>query len=89
MGCAFRLGPGGKGSNQAIAAPSLGGVVNFISKVRTDSFGELARSVQRNAGVHLDYLFTTPDIATGAAAIIGDEVSGRTQLWRRPVQRMR
>jgi hypothetical protein len=45
MGSAFRPGPGGKGSNQAIAAARLGGVVNFISKVGTDSFGELARIV--------------------------------------------
>ena len=33
----------------------------------TGPFGELARSVHRNAGVYLDYLFTTPDIAIGAA----------------------
>jgi ribokinase len=80
MGNAFRLGPGGKGSNQAIAAARLGGMVNFISKVGTDPFGELARSVHRNAGVHLDYLFTTPDAATGAAAIIVDEASGENAI---------
>lgn len=80
MGSAFRQGPGGKGSNQAIAAARLGGVVNFISKVGTDSFGELARSVHRNAGVDLDYLFTTPDFATGAAAIIVDEASGENAI---------
>ena len=80
MGSAFRLGPGGKGSNQAIAAARLGGVVNFISKVGNDPFGELARSVHQKAGVHLDYLFTTPELATGAASIIVDEASGENAI---------
>lgn len=80
MGSAFRLGPGGKGSNQAIAAARLGGTVRFISKVGADSFGELARSVHRNAGVQLDYLFTTSGDTTGAAAIIVDEASGENAI---------
>lgn len=80
MGSAFRLGPGGKGSNQAIAAARLGGMVSFISKVGSDPFGELARSVHRQAGVQMDYLFTTPEVATGAAAIIVDEASGENAI---------
>ena len=80
MGTAFRLGPGGKGSNQAIAAARLGGTVTFISKVGTDYFGELARSVHRKAGVHLDYLFTTPDDTTGAAAILVDQASSENAI---------
>jgi ribokinase len=80
MGSAFRLGPGGKGSNQAIAAARLGGRVRFISKVGTDPFGELAQNVHRKAGVQLDFLFTTPDAATGAAAIIVDQGSGENAI---------
>lgn len=80
MGSAFRLGPGGKGSNQAIAAARLGATVRFISKVGADAFGELAKSVHRNAGVQLDYLFTTSGDATGAAAIIVDEASGENAI---------
>lgn len=80
MGGDFRLGPGGKGSNQAIAAARLGGEVSFISKVGADPFGELAQSVHRNAGVKLDYLFSTPDAATGAAAIIVDRASGENAI---------
>lgn len=80
MGSDFRLGPGGKGSNQAIAAARLGGTVRFISKVGTDPFGELARSVHRNAGVKLDHLFSSPEAATGAAAIIVDQASGENAI---------
>ena len=36
MGAGFRLGPGGKGSNQSVAAARLGAKVFFISKVGED-----------------------------------------------------
>ena len=74
MGITFRPGPGGKGSNQAIAAAGLGRVVNSISKVGTDSFGELAKSFHRNAGIHLDFLITTPDLR--------DHEYDRSKDWR-------
>ncbi len=80
IGSEFRLGPGGKGSNQAIAAARLGADVRFISKIGTDTFGELAQSFHRNAGVHLDFLFTTPDATTGAAGIIVDNASGENAI---------
>ncbi len=43
LGSGFRMGPGGKGSNQAVAAARLAGNVAFISKVGQDSFGRMAR----------------------------------------------
>jgi len=43
MGNAFQLGPGGKGSNQAVAAARAGAKVSFISKLGKDPFGDLAR----------------------------------------------
>ena len=80
IGSEFRLGPGGKGSNQAIAAARLGSTVRFVSKVGADPFGELAQRIHREAGVKLDFLFTTPDHATGAAAIIVDQASGENAI---------
>ena len=38
------IGPGGKGSNQAIAAARLGGNVNFITKIGKD---QKARNIKR------------------------------------------
>ena len=41
MGTSFKLGPGGKGSNQAVAAARAGAKVSFISKLAHDAFGDL------------------------------------------------
>jgi ribokinase len=80
IGGDFQLGPGGKGSNQAVAAARLGGTVHFISKVGADPFAEIARSIYREAGLHLDFLFTSSAHATGAAAIIVDQSSGENAI---------
>src|SRR5271166_3928311 len=69
MGSEFKLGPGGKGSNQAVAAARAGGRVSFISKLGPDPFGDMARSLYTAEGIDTQFLFTTAS-ATGAAAII-------------------
>jgi ribokinase len=80
LGGDFRLGPGGKGSNQAVAAARLGATVHLISKVGTDPFAEIARSIYRDAGVHLHFLFTSREHSTGAASIIVDQASGENAI---------
>ena len=80
FGSTFQLGPGGKGSNQAIAAARLGCEVHFISKVGADTFGDLARRFHAEAGVKSDFMLTTADLATGAAAIIVDEQNGENAV---------
>ena len=44
------VGPGGKGSNQAIAAARLKGNVKFITKVGKDNYAEMALSIYKEAG---------------------------------------
>jgi ribokinase len=51
MGSSFQLGPGGKGSNQAVAAARAGAKVSFISKLGEDAFGDMARATYRTEGV--------------------------------------
>ena len=48
------VGPGGKGSNQAIAAARLNGKVNFITKVGKDNHADMAFSLYKEAGVNTD-----------------------------------
>ena len=79
MGNEFKLGPGGKGSNQAVAAARAGGRVSFISKLGPDPFGEMARNLYKTEGIDTQFLFTTKS-ATGAAAIIVDAEKGENAI---------
>jgi ribokinase len=80
MGSDFRLGPGGKGSNQAVAAARLGGKASFLSKLGRDSFGDLARRTYLQEGIDTRFVFETDSIPTGAATIIVDEVTGENAI---------
>ena len=79
MGSAFQLGPGGKGSNQAVAAARAGARVSFISKLANDSFGEMARSMWKHEGIDASHVSSTTT-PTGAAAIILDQSSGENAI---------
>jgi ribokinase len=79
MGQSFQLGPGGKGSNQAVAAARAGAKVAFISKLGPDPFGEMARTLYREEGIDTQYVFSTPN-PTGAAAILIDALKGENAI---------
>jgi ribokinase len=79
MGPSFAMGPGGKGSNQAVAAARAGGKVSFISKLGRDPFGEMARKLYADEGIDTRHLFST-DVATGAAAILIDAARGENAI---------
>lgn len=80
LGSSFKLGPGGKGSNQSVAAARLGGNVSFIGKVGRDAFGMIARETGKESGIDMRYLFESSGEATGAAAIIVDHRSGENSV---------
>jgi ribokinase len=79
MGSNFALGPGGKGSNQAVAAARAGAQVKMACKLGDDPFGQLARKTWADAGID-DSLTRNCDSATGAAAILIDEVRGENGI---------
>jgi ribokinase len=79
LGQSFQLGPGGKGSNQAVAAARAGGRVSFISKLGQDAFGDMARNMYKTEGIDTRFLFTTAS-ATGAATIIIDAEKGENAI---------
>ncbi|MEE8270872.1 MAG: ribokinase [Alphaproteobacteria bacterium] len=76
MGSAFKLGPGGKGSNQAIAARRAGAQVTFITKLGADTFGALARTTYRAEGIAEDFVYESADKTTGAASIVVNQDTG-------------
>ena len=51
LGNSFSLGPGGKGSNQAVAAGRLGVKVSMISRLGKDDFGQMALETWKSSGV--------------------------------------
>lgn len=56
MGNGYSEGPGGKGSNQAVAARRLGAKVNFVGCVGKDRFGDAAFELWRNEGVDAEFV---------------------------------
>src|SRR5258708_72757 len=76
LGSGFLLGPGGKGSNQSVAAARLGAQVQFITKIGRDKFGDIARALYQDEGVDARFVHETAEHATGSAVIIVDETSG-------------
>lgn len=79
LGRGFKLGPGGKGSNQAVAAARLGGDVSFITRLGQDAFADLARQTWADAGVKA-CVTHHPDSYTGAAFIFVDDATGNNAI---------
>ena len=68
----FDLGPGGKGSNQAVQVARLGGEVEFVSLIGTDDFAGIATDLYRREGVGTAHLRSTSERNTGVGFIILD-----------------
>jgi ribokinase len=78
-GSGFKMGPGGKGSNQAVAAARLGVPVTFISKIGRDEFGTVAAATWRKEGIAARVV-ETADQPTGAAFIYVNDVTGENAI---------
>ncbi|WP_300585563.1 ribokinase [Marivita sp.] len=75
LGRSFALGPGGKGSNQAVAAGKTGASVGILTKLGQDPFAEMALNTWKNAGV-TPLVTQDPESYTGAAYIFVDDATG-------------
>lgn len=73
LGSYFKLGPGGKGSNQAVAARRCGADVTMISKLGRDTFSKIALDSFSNEGISHEYVYQDENYETGAALIMVDE----------------
>jgi len=67
------VGPGGKGSNQAIAAARLNGNVNFITKIGKDNHADMAFRLYKEAGVKTSSIIQDENLSTGVAGIMIDD----------------
>lgn len=71
LGGEFKMGPGGKGANQAVAAARLGGDVSFVCKVGKDVFGEKSLEGYRKEGIDISNVIYS-DKPSGVALIMVD-----------------
>jgi ribokinase len=75
IGSGFKLGPGGKGSNQSVAAARVEADVTFISKIGKDEFGAIALATWKREGIKAR-VAETADEPTGAAYIFVNDQTG-------------
>jgi ribokinase len=75
----FRILPGGKGANQAVAAARLGARVEFIGCVGADAFGQQARDALQREGVGTAHLRTLAGECTGTAIVLVER-SGQNSI---------
>ena len=78
-GSAFKMGPGGKGSNQAVAAARSGAQVTFCTRLGNDAFGKIALETWKAEGIETRVRMLD-DLATGAAHIFVDEADGKNAI---------
>lgn len=79
LGQHFMLGPGGKGSNQSVAAARAGGDVHIITRLGQDAFAAMARDLWKDAGV-VPEVTEDPDSYTGSAFIFLEAATGQNAI---------
>lgn len=79
-GTRFQTGPGGKGSNQAVAAARLGADVTFVGRVGTDIFADNAFQVWNSENINTRYVIRDPENPTGVAPIWVEETTGQNAI---------
>lgn len=79
-GSMFKMGPGGKGFNQCVAAHKAGADVVMVAKLKEDPFGMIALNTMDELGMPKDYMILTEETDTGAAVILVDEQTGQNEI---------
>ncbi len=80
----FRMGSGGKGSNQAVACKLSGGDVTIATKVGNDAFAQVLYDQYEKTGLSTEYVFVSPEVQTGNALILVDEGTSQNAITVTP-----
>ncbi|MDB5540935.1 MAG: rbsK 2 [Devosia sp.] len=80
LGQGFKDGPGGKGSNQAIAAARAGGDARMITRIGRDTFGEMAQKAWAADGIDISAVVIDETLPTGAAFIFVSTETGNNAI---------
>ena len=69
IGDQFDMGPGGKGTNQAVAAARLGADVRLLACIGDDLFASVADELFADEGMARDHIHRIPDINTAVGFV--------------------
>ncbi|MCL1995998.1 MAG: ribokinase [Defluviitaleaceae bacterium] len=79
-GSIFKMGAGGKGFNQCVAAHKAGADVVMITKLGRDNMAEVAIKAMDEAGMDKSQLLYSDEAETGITLIPVDENTGQNQI---------
>lgn len=79
-GSMFKMGPGGKGFNQAISAHKSGGDVTIVTKLGNDDFANIATSMLKEQNLSEEFCFVTDEASTGSALVLVDEQTSQNSI---------
>lgn len=79
-GTTFKIGPGGKGSNQGVAAKRAGADVTMITKIGDDEFSNIAIKSFVSEGMDTQFVLRDSEEPTGAALIMVDESTSENEI---------
>lgn len=79
-GSMFKMGPGGKGFNQCVAAHKAGADVVMMTKIGTGTFANVMLDTMTELNMPKDNIFITKETETGIALILVDENSSQNEI---------
>ncbi len=79
-GTMFKMGPGGKGFNQGVAAHKAGGNVVMVTKLGRDTFANVALDAMKELNMDTSHVFFSDETETGCALISVDENTSQNEI---------
>ncbi|NLI90140.1 MAG: ribokinase [Epulopiscium sp.] len=79
-GSMFKMGPGGKGFNQGVAAHKVGADVTMVTKLGNDLFSNIALDAMKELDMDSSKVFITDERETGTAIIMVDEETSQNKI---------
>lgn len=79
-GSYFKMGAGGKGFNQGVAAHKAGADMTMITKIGRDKFADVALDVMDSLHMRKDNILFSETSGTGSALILVDENTGQNEI---------
>ena len=80
LGGNFKIGPGGKGANAAVAVQRAGGAAVLLGCIGDDDFGRMEMAALRDEGVDVDAVTIHPEAPTGVGIAMIDADGENTIL---------